>query len=489
VGGDLFTWFRSADRLLLAVGDVSDKGVPAALFLARVISLIPQIAEPEAPPGKVMGILNSALERGNDNCMFVTLFLGVLDLHSRELRFASAGHTPPLLLRGGLATELSQQTGPALGLAEACDYPENTLALQPGDRLAIYTDGIDEAFNDRSQMFGQERCRLQLERSRAGPVAEAGASMFETLDHFAGQAAQSDDITLLLLEVAGENTAAAAPLRHVHTFAAGAGLTGRVLAWLQPLLEEAGLPRDSCSEVTLVAEEIVSNIEKYAELGESATVGLEVEVHGSHLTLQVIDSGKPFNPLEHARRAALGTGIDHAEIGGLGVHLITRFTDEQRYQRSDSRNVLRVSKTVPGGQAHPDYETVTQEVECTMDLQTSVVTDNERSVARIRLDGGLNTDTAPEFEKRLQQVIDEGYELTVLDMKGLDYISSAGLRVIFKAAKQTAGDGRRLAAANRKPHIDKVFEILKALPDMAVFANDRELDDYLDTMQRRARGD
>ena len=74
-------------------------------------------------------------------------------------------------------------------------------------------------------------------------------------------------------------------------------------------------------------------------------------------------------------------------------------------------------------------------------------------------------------------------------MKDLDYISSAGLRVIFKAAKQTKSSGRKLAAANRKPHIDKVFEILKALPDMAVFANDQELDDYLDTMQRKAKGE
>ena len=489
VGGDLFTWFRTGNRLLLAVGDVSDKGVPAALFMARVISLIPQIAEPEAPPGKVLAILNSALERGNDNCMFVTLFLGVLDLHSRELRFASAGHTPPLLLRDGIAREIPQQTGPALGLAAACDYPQNTLQLRPGDRLAIYTDGIDEAFNSRSQMFGQERCRLQLERSQARPVAKAGASMFETLDQFAGPAAQSDDITLLLLEVTGESTADPAPLTHVRTFTAGAGLTGKVLAWLQPLLEHAGLPRDTCSEMTLVAEEIVSNIEKYAGLEASAKVTLEAGFTESSLVLRVTDSGKPFNPLEHARRAELGAGIDHAEVGGLGVHLITRFTDEQTYQRSGGSNVLRVSKTVPGGQAHPATETVTQEVTCTMDLQTSVVTDNERSVARILLDGGLNTDTAPDFEQRLQQVIDEGYELTVLDMKDLDYISSAGLRVIFKAAKQTAGDGRRLAAANRKPHIDKVFEILKALPDMAVFANDRELDDYLDTMQRRARGD
>ncbi len=121
-----------------------------------------------------------------------------------------------------------------------------------------------------------------------------------------------------------------------------------------------------------------------------------------------------------------------------------------------------------------------------MDLTTTVSIDEENSVARVALDGALNTDTAPAFEQRLQDVVDKHFALTVLDMKDLDYISSAGLRVIFKAAKQTRSQGNKLAAANRKPHIDKVFEILKALPDMAVFANEQELDDYLDSMQRKA---
>jgi anti-anti-sigma factor len=124
-----------------------------------------------------------------------------------------------------------------------------------------------------------------------------------------------------------------------------------------------------------------------------------------------------------------------------------------------------------------------------MELNTTVTIDEKKSVARVALAGALNTDTAPGFDQELQAVVAQGLDLTVLDMKELDYISSAGLRVIFKAAKQTKAAGHRLAAANRKPHIDKVFEILKALPDMAVFANDQELDDYLDSMQSQVRGD
>ena len=124
-----------------------------------------------------------------------------------------------------------------------------------------------------------------------------------------------------------------------------------------------------------------------------------------------------------------------------------------------------------------------------MELTTNVAVDEDNSVARVALIGALNTDTAPAFDIRLQEIIARGYHLTVLDMKDLDYISSAGLRVIFKASKQAKAAGNRMAAANRKPHIDKVFEILKALPDMAVFANDQELDDYLDAMQNKVKGE
>jgi anti-anti-sigma factor len=121
-----------------------------------------------------------------------------------------------------------------------------------------------------------------------------------------------------------------------------------------------------------------------------------------------------------------------------------------------------------------------------MELTTTVTTDRERSCARVALSGALNTDTAPAFAERLQRVLSEDATLIVLDMKELDYISSAGLRVIFKAAKEARGKGSRLAAANRKPHIDKVFEILKALPDMAVFADDEELEAYLEQGADRA---
>lgn len=124
-----------------------------------------------------------------------------------------------------------------------------------------------------------------------------------------------------------------------------------------------------------------------------------------------------------------------------------------------------------------------------MKLETIQHEDVEKSLLRISMVGGLNSDTAPGFEAILNDTIVSDWQMVVLDMSSLDYISSAGLRIIFKGAKQLKNAGRSLAVANRQPQIEKVFEILQALPDMAVFANDAELDDYLDAMQAKVRDD
>ena len=200
VGGDLYTFCRSGDQLFIAVGDVSDKGVPAALFMARAISLIKQQSGTGAPPDQAMAEINNALERDNPNCMFVTLFLGALDIPSGQLRFASAGHTAPSLLRHRAVTQVAQETGPALGLVAYQYYPVNTLQLQGGDRLAIFTDGVDEAFNEAGEMYGIERFNSGLAKGADIAPDRAGAELFDSIARYAGDQPQSDDITLLLLQ-------------------------------------------------------------------------------------------------------------------------------------------------------------------------------------------------------------------------------------------------------------------------------------------------
>jgi sigma-B regulation protein RsbU (phosphoserine phosphatase) len=172
VGGDLYTYFEKNGELFFAVGDVSDKGVPAALFMAKAISLMQQLQDDFSEPDAGMARLNDLLEQGNENCMFLTLFFGVLDLHTGSLRFASGGHTPPTLMHSDRASTLEQVSGPALGLAPYQTFPLNTLQLSAGSRLAVYTDGIDEAFDGQAQMFGTERINALIEKNQNLLAAE-----------------------------------------------------------------------------------------------------------------------------------------------------------------------------------------------------------------------------------------------------------------------------------------------------------------------------
>ena len=166
---------------------MSDKGVPAALFMARAMTLLQQLADSGLSPSQLLAELNDELASGNENCMFVTLFCGVLDLDSLQLEFASAGHTPPSLLRNGQANAIAQDSGPALALEQQQAYPANQLQLQGGDRLAIYTDGIDEAFNAEGELFGSESLNRYLGAAQDAGAAELGSGVFRAVDaHAAG---------------------------------------------------------------------------------------------------------------------------------------------------------------------------------------------------------------------------------------------------------------------------------------------------------------
>ncbi len=347
VGGDLYSYYRSGNKLFIAVGDVSDKGVPAALFMAKAISLIQQLSGAQIEPTAAMAQLNNALEAGNDNCMFVTLFLGVLDLDNLQLRFASAGHTPPSLLRAGTVMVLQQDDGPALGLAGDLDYPENTVRLESGDRLAIYTDGIDEAFNEQAEMFGFDRFNQCLAQTGDAPISEAGPSIFEAIDSHAGTTAQSDDITLMLLQLKPDNQPGTIIMdKRSASFSTDESLITRILDWIQQSLEDLGVPEDSHMTMVLVAEELATNIHKYGKLSADSLIEISVEANATQVSLKFRDQGVAFDPLRDAKRAVLGADIDSAEIGGLGVHLVAQLTDEQWYQRIGGYNVLRVTKSL-----------------------------------------------------------------------------------------------------------------------------------------------
>lgn len=201
VGGDFYDFFYlNPTTLLITIGDVSGKGVPAALFMVMAKTLIRAIAKHETAPEKILTSLNLELCRDNDAAMFVTLFLATFDLNTGRLRFSSGGHNPPLVLRQtGCAEYLQGHTGTALGIIDQITYQEEAIQLNAGDAIMLYTDGVTEAMNHEYELFAENRLQLELENQPLDNAEYLTAKVLTAVNQFADGAEQSDDITLLTL--------------------------------------------------------------------------------------------------------------------------------------------------------------------------------------------------------------------------------------------------------------------------------------------------
>jgi sigma-B regulation protein RsbU (phosphoserine phosphatase) len=198
VGGDLYDFqFVDEDRLYVALGDVSGKGVPASLFMAVTITLLRAVSQRTVAPDEVLARLNAALCRNNESSMFVTLFFAVYDVRTGELRYSTGGHPPPYVVGpGGEVTALSQVAGAGLGVCEGIEFGVGELTLRPDEALLLYSDGVTEAMDAAGALFGERRLEEAL---RAGALDAGGLTeaVRAAVQRFTGGAEQSDDLTLL----------------------------------------------------------------------------------------------------------------------------------------------------------------------------------------------------------------------------------------------------------------------------------------------------
>ncbi len=205
VGGDFYDFFFTDDnRFCFAIGDVSGKGVPASLFMAITKTLLAVSASPEVKPATMFNQVNFQLAHDNPNCMFVTLFCGVLDLETGLLLYTNGGHNPPLCLRAsGETLEMPPKGDPVLGIFEHTEYHNTELQMNPGDVLYLYTDGVSEAMNTQSQLYSDARLLAQVEMRRELPIKSIMAGIQDDITVFVEGAPQSDDITMLLIKFKG----------------------------------------------------------------------------------------------------------------------------------------------------------------------------------------------------------------------------------------------------------------------------------------------
>jgi sigma-B regulation protein RsbU (phosphoserine phosphatase) len=201
VGGDLYDYFFiDDDHLCFIIGDVAGKGVPAALFMAMAITLLKATAKTSGVPAEILTRINKELSRGNDSCMFVTIFCAVLNIKTGELRYANAGHNPPLIVpEGGSPGFLGGDSGPVVGVDEGAKYSTNKIDLKAGDTVCMYTDGVTEAFSEDGGMFSEEGLERVVAASSGEPVEGVVAGILNAVKQHAVGVPQFDDITIMVL--------------------------------------------------------------------------------------------------------------------------------------------------------------------------------------------------------------------------------------------------------------------------------------------------
>ncbi|MEI6456711.1 MAG: SpoIIE family protein phosphatase [bacterium] len=348
VGGDLYDFFfLDEDHLCFAVGDVAGKGVPAALFMSVMRTMFRANISLDLPLNDVICRINQALGKENPNEMFVTFWAGIIDLRSGEILYCNAGHNYPYMVRkDGLVERMPQTNGLPLGVYENTVYVSQQRFILPGETVVLYTDGITEAINISGEFYGEERLKQVLMNSGKLSAKEMGLKLSANVRTFASGTEQADDITILVLTYQGSDADNNISMDNMKlTLVNRLGELEKVVAAIETLTEQWGLPSRVGMELNLVLEELFTNIVFYAfEDGTEHELSVEFERSGPGLMkIRMEDDGKPFNLLDKDI-SDLDTPLEERKIGGLGIHFVKEMMDKVEYERAGNKNVVLLTK-------------------------------------------------------------------------------------------------------------------------------------------------
>ena len=337
VGGDLFDFHREGDELWFIIGDVSGKGIPAAIFMSAAVNLFRAAGVRATSPKEIMEEMNAILSENNPSLTFVTAFIGCLHIPTGELLFCNAGHCAPLIKHKLSAVNqhsavsiqpsevrcLQIEPNIPLGYDGRYCFVEQGCMLGEGDTLVLYTDGVTEARNSEREMLGLKRWSDIVAKNEDLPNA---------IKHFIGQADPTDDITLMTI------------CKKSPVLPMTINVPCREDQW--PVLRNAihsfglciGMERKALKKYEVAAEEAIVNILHYSQAND---IEIVLSSQDSAFTIQLMDDGLPFDPTEHTPN---NKTIDERQIGGMGIHLIRQIVDEMHYERKKEKNILRMVK-------------------------------------------------------------------------------------------------------------------------------------------------
>lgn len=345
VGGDLYDFFVRDEKLFFCIGDVSGKGVPASLVMAVTMALFRTLSSHEANPERIISRLNNTISEGNDSEMFVTLFLGVLDLPTGRLRYANAGHNAPLLIEseGKKVTMLDVNPNLPVGIMHDWKYIAQEKLIEPNSAIFLYTDGLTEAENINQQLFGEKRLinAIQQVESTLQPHTFI-EHIFENVKQFVGEADQSDDLTMMAVRYSKEQQAFS--LERSIELTNDIKQVSRLTAFVDEVCETVGVDMSTTMSLNLALEEAVVNVMDYGyPAGQVGHIEVKALANEKTLTFVISDDGIPFDPTAKSE-VDTTLSVEQRPIGGLGIHLVRTIMDSINYERTRGRNILTLRK-------------------------------------------------------------------------------------------------------------------------------------------------
>ena len=341
VGGDLYDFYIRDEKLFFCIGDVSGKGVPASLVMAVTRTLFRTISFKEALPERIMFGINNAMAGNNESNMFVTLFLGVLDLPTGRLRYSNAGHNAPMLI-GQTIGLLPCAANVPLGVQTDWKFSQQETTIDLNTCIFLYTDGLTEAENAANEQFMEERM-IEVAKGMSHEPQQMIEQMFNAVHQFVGNAEQSDDLTMLAIQYT-KPLEKDMKLQRSITLPNDIEKVPVLAEFVDEVCEIAGFDMSTTMGINLALEEAVVNVMSYAyQPGTMGNVNIEAIANETRLKFIISDWGTPFDPTAE-KEVDTTLSAEERPIGGLGIHLVRQIMDSINYERIDGMNVLTLRK-------------------------------------------------------------------------------------------------------------------------------------------------
>ena len=298
----------------------------------------------ESMPDRIVTTMNKTIADMNKRNLFVTLFVGVLDLPTGRLYYSNAGHDAPLLVGAGVG-ELPCDSNIPVGFMPQWQYTLQEITIFSGTTILLFTDGLTEAMDSDYAQFSMERVNdvaiAALENQQREP-RQLIEQMTKAVHRFVGDAEQSDDLTMMAIQYIKEQSNVL--MRKNIVLANDTKELPRLTAFTEEVCEAVGLSSEETAQVKVAIEEAVVNVMYYAyPTGKRGDVTIEAASNEMRLKVTIIDSGKPFDPTAYA---PIDTTLSAKErkVGGLGIHIMRQNMDSINYERMDNLNVLTLRK-------------------------------------------------------------------------------------------------------------------------------------------------